>query len=95
MDSQRDADKQTEPVVSLSLLPTQWEMNDVREFYDPNFDFMQGSEWLPPVTKRKKLSLSLNTGKGRMHVYYMRVLILSIVHFLPLLDLVHQHRKNS
>ena len=28
-------------------------MNNVREFYDPNFDFMQDSEWLPPVTKRK------------------------------------------
>ena len=23
------------------------------EFYNPNFDFMQDSEWLPPVTKRK------------------------------------------
>ena len=70
MDSQRDADKQTKPVVSLSLLPTQWEMNDVREFYDSNFDFMQDSEWLPPVTKRKKLSLSLNKGKKRMKMDY-------------------------
>ena len=51
-----------EPIVSSSLLPNQWEMNDVREFYDPRFDFMQDPEWLPraPVAKQKKLSLSLN-----------------------------------
>ena len=35
MDSQSDADKQTDPVVSLSFL--QWEMKDVRDFYDLNF----------------------------------------------------------
>ena len=61
MDSQSDADKQTDPVVSPSLL--QWEMKDVRDFYDMNFDFMLDSEWLPPLTKMKKLSLSLNKGK--------------------------------
>ena len=62
MDSQKDVAKQMEPIVSPSLLPNQWEMNDVREFYDPRFDFMQDPEWLPraPVAKRKKLSLSLN-----------------------------------
>ena len=38
MDSQSDADNQTDPVVSPSLL--QWEMKDMRDFYDPNFDFM-------------------------------------------------------
>ena len=63
MDSQSDADKQTDPVVSPSLL--QWEMKDARDFYDLNFDFMQDSEWLPPLTKRKKLSLSLNKGKRK------------------------------
>ena len=63
MDSQSDADKQTDSVVSPSLL--QWEIKDVRDFYDPNFDFMQDSERLPPLTKRKKLSLSLNKGKRK------------------------------
>ena len=57
MDSQSDADKQTDPVVSPSLL--QWEMKGMRDFYDPNFDSMQDSEWLPPPTKRKKSSLWL------------------------------------
>ena len=56
-------------------------MNNVREFYDPNFDFMQDSEWLSPVTK-KKVILSLNKGKGRIKMEYMSVLILLIVHFL-------------
>ena len=62
MDSQSDAER-TDPVVSPSLL--QWEMKDVRDFYDPNFDFMQDSDWLPPLTKRKKFSLSLNKGKRK------------------------------
>ena len=36
-------------------------MNNVKEFFDENFDFMWDPEWLPPPeTKRKKLSLSLN-----------------------------------
>ena len=53
MDSQKDAAEQMEPIVSPSLLPNQWEMNDVREFYDPRFNFMQDPEWLPgaPVAK--------------------------------------------
>lgn len=63
MDSQRHAAKQINTVVSPSLLPNQWEMKDVEEFYDKRFDFMQDSEWLPlPETKRKKLSLSLSKG---------------------------------
>ena len=61
MDSQRDAGKQIEPIVRPSLLPNRWELNDVKEFYDKNFDFMQDPELLPlPETKRKSLSLSLN-----------------------------------
>ena len=63
MDSQRDAGKQIKPIVSPSLLPNRWEMNDVKEFYDENFDFMQDPEWLPlPETKITKLSLSVNKG---------------------------------
>ena len=40
-------------------------MKDVRDFYDPNFDFMQDSEWLSPLTEGKKLSLALNKGKRK------------------------------
>ena len=38
MDSQNDADKQTDPVVSPLLL--QWEMKNVIDFYDLKFDFI-------------------------------------------------------
>ena len=63
MDSQKDAGKQIEPIISPSILPNKWEMSDVKEFYDERFDFMQDPEWLPtPETMRKKLSLSLNKG---------------------------------
>ena len=58
IDLQRDAGKQIKPIISPSLLPNRWEMNDVNEFYDENFDFMQDPEWLPlPETKRKKVIL--------------------------------------
>ena len=67
MDSQKDADKQIEPIVSPSLLPNEWEMNDVEEFYDKRFDFMQDPEWLPPPeAKRKKLSSSLNKERRKI-----------------------------
>ena len=57
MDSQKDAGNKFSP----SILPNQWEMNDVKEFYDERFDFMKDPEWLHvPETKRKRLSLSLN-----------------------------------
>ena len=48
-------------VVSPSLL--QLKMKDMKHFYDPNFNLMQDFEWLPPLTKRKKLSLLLKEKK--------------------------------
>jgi len=52
MDSQRDAcniyacTKQAEEIVSSSLLPQEWEMEYVKNFFDPRFAFMD-SKWLP------------------------------------------------
>ena len=60
MDSQSDADKQTNPVVSPSLL--QWDMKDVRDFNDPNFNLckiLSGSLH----SLKGKVILSVNKGK--------------------------------
>ena len=46
MDSQRDAGKQVEEIVSPALLPQEWELEHVKNFFDPRFAFMD-SEWLP------------------------------------------------
>ena len=59
MDSQKDAGKQIEPIVIPSLLPNEWEMNDVEEFYDKWFDFMQDPEWL-------LIKLLLNKGRRKI-----------------------------
>ena len=51
MDSQRDSINQIEHIVSLVQ---DWQMDDVQRFYDPNFNFMNDSKWLPqPEPKRK------------------------------------------
>ena len=46
MDSKCHSDSQVKEIVSPSLLPQEWEMDDVRKFFDPRFAFMD-SEWLP------------------------------------------------
>ena len=56
MDLQKNAGKQIEQIVNSSLLPSKWEMslNDINEFYDKRFDFMQNPKLLLlPKAKRK------------------------------------------
>ena len=80
MDLQKDAGKHIDPIVSPSLLPNKWEMNDVEEFHDKRFDFMQDSEWPPlPEAKRKKLNLSLNKGRRKIEDHALVNIINSTV----------------
>ena len=66
MDSQRNAIDQGKEIVSPSLLPQEWEMGLVKNFFDERFAFMD-SEWLlrGGISLENKLSVDFDLGKQR------------------------------